>query len=268
LFPAVRNLTELSGPRLWRTVLEVALVAVLGVQAARLAWVFFAPVTPPRALTVATPAPVRTDGGILQQFNPFEGETTALQGGPADTSGYRLFGVRRGGGLPASAIIGAPGMAQQSFAEGDEIAPGVVLRSVEADHVVIERAGAQSRIELERTAAGAGRASGPPAGSYTAPPPNVPPAAGVDPAAFLAGAGLQPKMVDGQVEGYTLVSRGSGTMERLGLRSGDVLVSVNGDRISPEMYSRLAEELAAEPNVELTVQRGAQTMTIKLGADG
>jgi general secretion pathway protein C len=43
-----------------------------------------------------------------------------------------------------------------------------------------------------------------------------------------------------------------------------VLVALNGNRITPERYSELEQELTGASQVQLTVERGNETRTVTL----
>jgi len=63
---------------------------------------------------------------------------------------------------------------------GEEIAPGIVLNEVHADHVIVLRGAALERIDLERRGAGGvpAQAAGAPAPGATRPGRGTPPAPG------------------------------------------------------------------------------------------
>src|SRR3546814_9047003 len=63
----------------------------------------------------------------------------------------QVYGIRlnEGSGL-GSAIIETPDGMQSSFAVGDAILPGVVLKAVAFDHVSIDRGGAEEQIFIDR----------------------------------------------------------------------------------------------------------------------
>ena len=133
------------------TATEILIVALLGVQAARLGWILVspAPVQPPAASAAGADRLA-----ILSRFDPFfraapEALTTAT------TQAFRLHGVRVGGGGSGSAIIGTPDGQQRSFAVGDEVAPNVRLVSVAEDHVVLARGGVRSTLHFPSAEPGA-----------------------------------------------------------------------------------------------------------------
>lgn len=160
--------------------LELLLLAALAVQLARLVWTIFTPVAPlgawePRQAVVGSLAS-RT--ALFGSFDPFFRTAVAAPSAtPQVTSlDLKLFGVRvnqgTGGG---SAIIAGPDGIQNSIVEGQAILPGVTLREVHFDHVVIDRSGAQEMLYLDQsmgqppvTGAPAAPAS-PPSGGTTMP---------------------------------------------------------------------------------------------------
>ncbi|MBX3479194.1 MAG: type II secretion pathway protein C [Caulobacter sp.] len=124
-----------------RGLVEALLVLALSAQAARLIWVLAAPALPPPPSTVLM---AEGDTSILTRFNPFVGADGAAAATSGD--GLRLYGVRASGAGAGSAIIGTADGRQASYLVGETVAPGVVLKSVEADHVVLMRGGVPSSL--------------------------------------------------------------------------------------------------------------------------
>lgn len=250
-----------------RSGVEIALVLVLAVQAARAVWIVadasgpFG--SPPVDITVASDR----DLEILGTFNAFAPRSPVSAAGIEDTSGLSLHGVRIGSGGAGSAIIGSGGK-QSVYWVGAEIAPGAVLKEVAADHVVVAHGDSASRLSLiARTPQPSAVAAVPP---YLLTPRPATPAepavvASVDTKKLLEEAGLRPRTQGGQITGYTLLPRGAGeTLGRAGLAAGDVLVALNGNRLTPERYSEIEQELTGASQVQLTVERGNETRTITL----
>lgn len=234
--------------------LQMLLVAVLAFQGVRLAWmvVLPAPIGSPAIAVADTPSTVTWTTG----FDPFFPATTSAQA--ADASGITLHGISRG---PAgsSAIIGRIEGGQASFQPGESIQPGVRLTSIGADHVVLENGQGAERLGFGQ---GGGDASVP-TSLPTAASANAAPATALDPARLLEQAGLAPREVGGKISGYTLIPRGDGAMLRqAGLQPGDVVLSVNGQELTRESYQDLAELMAGQPNLEITVQRDGATRTL------
>ncbi|HSI17733.1 MAG TPA: type II secretion system protein N, partial [Sphingomonas sp.] len=162
---------------------EIALLALLAVQCARLVWLVVTPTGPLGDWRPATPGFAGSPSAMLRDFDPF----FRLTGGN-DTPGVvtslqlTLFGTRvdqaMGGG---SAIIAGPDNVQKSIAVGQEIMPGVKLKAVAFDHVTIDRGGASEELYL-------------PQDSVT---PSPPPATAVAPA--VPGAAPPPPPVSGGI---------------------------------------------------------------------
>ncbi len=253
-----------ASPRLRRTV-QVLLVLLLAFLAARLAWQLLTPVgsfgaapSPPTAAGPADPA--------LASRAFSQGGAGTVGVPAADTGGLALFGVRTGADPSRStAILGNAGGTQASYAVGDQVAPGVTLASVGAGHVMLSRSGALVRLELPD--APAAPVTAPPQPLVTSPPARSPgsaPAA-VDPAQLLAQTGLRPRLRDGLPDGYTVIPRGDGaTFRRAGLQPGDVLLTVNGQALTPERIGEIDQMLRSNPSVIVTLERGGERKTLTL----
>ena len=152
----------------WIAVLELAVVAALAVSLAFWTWQVIAPpaVAAPAPSSIGAgpggPAPVAARGLL--------GAGEARSAAPARAvAALTLVGVFAGQ-APGSgrALIARSGDRAQLVVAGEEIAPGVVLNEVHADHVTVLRGAALERIELERR--GAGGAQARPAGTPAAKP--------------------------------------------------------------------------------------------------
>jgi len=136
-----------------------------------------------------------------------------------------LRGVLAGQGL---ALIAASGQPERIYRLGDSLPGGAILRSVQADHVLLERAGVLERLALPKSdlLAGAGRA---------APPPAMPSVSSLrailqsTPAELARNFRLEPVMERGQIRGYRIRAlRDPALLQRAGLEPDDVVLSVNG----------------------------------------
>lgn len=274
-----------------RQAVEIILVALLATQAARLVWTVVTPIGPIGAPAVARPRTVAgPDLAILERFNPFSRSSAATAALPQATDafqlGLRLHGVRGPMfGDRGSAILATPDGKQASYVVGDAVMPGVTLTAVAGDHVLLIQNGAQLRLPFAEFAGAPPTVppAAPVAGSFVAPaietpPPGVrlPPAPAsapaatatplIDPARFLAEAGLRPRDPGRRSNGYVLNSRGRGEMLRqAGLQSGDVLLSVNGARLEdPERLDEMAAELRNSPEIEIQYERNGRVMTARV----
>lgn len=252
--------------------LETALVLLLALQAARLIWLAVIPVGP---IGQAQAAP---DGSIETPAFPqadmfFRSDTAGAQpvAGNVEALGYRLFGVRTESGGGAAILAPADG-AQAAYRVGDEVVSGVFLDAVGADHAVLRSGGQRHRVDLPT--GGAGAAAATPSAPVAALPVGVSPqpdaaepAAQVDPQQLLAQTGLRPLEEDGRVAGYTVIPRGDGALLRqAGLQPGDVLLSVNGQSLTPERLGELDQQLQGESQAVIAFRRDGQTRTITLQA--
>jgi len=231
----------------WRTWLPAAvavvIVALLALQVGRLAWIFLVPAAPAPVDTGATTA-ATTPPPSLPTADVFFRNSMATGGGRNEAAGYRLYGVRRGA-TGDSAILGRDGT-QSSTRAGDEVAPGVVLESVAADHVVLVAGGTRHRLDLPDRSATA-TATVP-----AAAPSALPPAA---PAATTTGGG------------YTVKPRDDSPLLRYaGLAPGDVLLSIDGEPIESGTLADLRKQVAGRPQVRLQYRRVGETRTTTLKA--
>ncbi|GAM00675.1 type II secretion system protein N [Sphingomonas parapaucimobilis] len=251
------------------SVAELALMAVLAVQGARLLWVIVTPVSPLGEWRPLAPAIAGSASAILEGFDPFF-RLQGQQAAPAavTTLQLTLFGTRldeaSGRG---SAILAGPDGVQRSVSVGEEIQPGVTLKAVAFDHITIDRGGATEDLYLDQSdappaAAGASALGAP---SVQAPG-SVPPAGGVAIAQLRSDIGFIPRLDGGRVSGLVVRSQGSGAAFRAaGLREGDIVTALGGRPVTgPGDLDRLAADFAQGGSLSITVERGDQTLPLSL----
>ncbi|WP_375243276.1 type II secretion system protein N [Sphingomonas parapaucimobilis] len=251
------------------SVAELALMAVLAVQGARLLWVIVTPVSPLGEWRPLAPAIAGSTSAILEGFDPFF-RLQGQQAAPAavTTLQLTLFGTRldeaSGRG---SAILAGPDGVQRSVSVGEEIQPGVTLKAVAFDHITIDRGGATEDLYLDQSDAppAAAGASAPGAPSVQAPG-SVPPAGGVAIAQLRSDIGFIPRLDGGRVSGLVVRSQGSGAAFRAaGLREGDIVTALGGRPVTgPGDLDRLAADFAQGGSLSITVERGDQTLPLSL----
>jgi general secretion pathway protein C len=250
---------------------ELLLIALLAVQCARLAWAVVTPVGP---IGVWRPeqgadAPL----SILRDFDPFYRLSGGDAAGPAAVTNLQLtlYGTRtdsaQGGG---SAIIAGPDGVQQSVGVGQEIVPGVTLKTVAFDHVTIDRNGAAETLFLtqaDQPAPPLPLPAGPPL-IGGGPPPVVP--QGVSVAQLRSDIGFIPRIDGGRVTGLTVRAQGTGAAFRAaGLRDGDVVTQVDGRPITGAAdIERLAQSHARGNPLPLSVERGGGTVPLSITIAG
>lgn len=258
--PARAGLGRVAVPdRRW---LQAGLVLLLALETGWLAWVLLAPVPA---------APVA--GGTLPAHRPLDPQLAARAFAPgggataASVDGLVLVGLRRAATASASTAIIADGSggAQRAYRVGDAVRPGLRLASVEADHVTLHGPAGDSRLALPADALAT------PATPVVAPVAPAPPADGatVDPRRFMAETGLRPRLRGGRLDGFTIIPRGDGrALRSAGLQSGDVLLAVNGEALTPERMAELGQLLqsgeAPGGATTLTVERDQKRHVISL----
>jgi general secretion pathway protein C len=216
---------------------------------------------------------------LLTSFDPFFRLSGQSSAPVAVTSlNLTLYGVRedRASGRGA-AIISTPDGQQRSFAVGEEIVPGVTLTAVGFDGVTISRGGTLEQLYLDQS-------RGVPGAPGVAPPPLPQPGvqsqpSGAPPAGLVFGGQppvpspnsvtseiqFQPRISGGAVNGVAVQPIGNGEAFRAaGLQPGDVIVSVNGQRVtSAEQARSLATQLEGT-GATLQVDRGGRTIPLRV----
>ena len=250
---------------------ELVLIGGLAIQSARLFWTIVTPIAP---LGDWRPAAVAVPGrpyDVLAGFDPFFRLGARAQA-PATVTALQLtlYGIRvdeaSGRG---SAIVAGPDNVQRSVAVGEEILPGVRLKSVAFDHITIDRGGTSEDLYLVQSDAPAGGAAAP---VQTAPvgAPIAPPAAGGAPpiraSEIRNEIGFIPRIDGGRVSGLVVRSQGTGTLFRnAGLREGDVVTAIGGRPVTgPQDLDRLTTDFAGGGSLPITVERGQQTLALAL----
>jgi general secretion pathway protein C len=243
---------------------ELALLVLVAAQCARLFWILVAPVGPVGDWRVASAVVAPRDASVLASFDPFF-RLDGTSGPTLVTSlNLKLYGVRedRATGRGA-AIIALPDGRQMNFAVGEEVMPGVTLTAVGFDNVTISRGGAAEQIFLDQsgpaTAVGAPQTSVPQAAGPAAPMP-VFVAAPVAPGQAI---NFVPRTSNGRINGI-IVSPGSDggrAFGAAGFAPGDVVVAINGQRVSSIEQVRAAMgQNGGEVNV--IVDRGGQAVPL------
>jgi general secretion pathway protein C len=246
------------------SVAELALLVGLAVQAARLIWTVLTPVSPLGDWRPAPVAEVASPVATLTGFDPFF--RLSGTGVPATVTSLQLtlFGTRtdEATGRGSAILAGADGV-QRSIAVGEEIQPGVTLKAVAFDHVTIDRGGAAEDLFLDQSGGVA-----PVVAAAGALPPQ--PGAGVTVAQLKQDVGFIPRIDRGRVSGLVVRSQGTGTAFRAaGLRDGDVVTSLGGRPVSgPDDLERISRDYANGGNVPITVERGAETLSLAITLTG
>jgi len=242
---------------------ELILLALVAVQGARLVWTLATPVGPVgdwKAPAVILPG----SADALGEFDPFF-RLTADGPGVVTSLNLKLYGVRedRATGR-GSAILALPDGIQRSFAVGEEIMPGVTLAEVGFDNVTIRRNGAPEQIFLDQSESAPTAAA--PAPPTPAPAPDQsdspPPATAPPPIR------MEPRISGGQIDGIAVSPGGDGgqAFRAAGFAPGDVIVSVDGERVtSMERARAMLRRSGGEANV--VVDRGGRAVPMRVRID-
>jgi general secretion pathway protein C len=246
------------------TLLLALLVILLAGQLAWWTWRFAAP-PEVRARDAAAPSDVDLDR-IARLFG-------ARHESVASTSALRLKGVvAPTPGTTAAAIFAGPTGKDIAVLPGGEPAAGVKLAEVFPDHVIVTRAGARERIDLEApTNAKAAKSTGATSRGFHLDVAR----AGQNDYSFarrdLDQALRDPNQLNylGQIGmppggGVRLDAAPPGSLaSKLGLQSGDVIRKVNGQAIgSSGDLARLYQQFATLNTIQAEVERGGQVVRL------
>ncbi|MGH8084929.1 MAG: type II secretion system protein N [Lysobacter sp.] len=271
-FPNLRFRIETAERQAWLPrAVEIVLVALLALQSARLVWLVLTPVGPIGEPTMeATTAAVSSPS--LPTVDVFFRGAAVASTAAGEALGYHLFGVRSAPGEGGSAILGKEGE-QASYAVGREVAPGIVLGSVGADHAVLVANGASHRLELPRLAAMEPTGPTPTALPVGAPRKPVSAKTSATTAASTANAATPPQppspadSVATPAAGYTITPGARAALLRpAGLQPGDVVLSVNGRPLDPARLAGLQDELKGQAQLTIQYRRDGKTHTTTLQA--
>ena len=179
-FDSRRLIGRARGVNGW-TVLELALLALIALQCARLIWTAVTPVGPLGDWQATADSRGDASAGLLGGFDPFFRLSGAAGPVTVTSLNLKLFGIRQdqASGRGSAIIAGSDGQ-QRSVAVGEEIEPGVTLKSVDFDSVTISRGGADEQLFMDQSQPTTAVAA-PPAGPAAPTPPVVNPTSSVEP---------------------------------------------------------------------------------------
>ncbi|NML11205.1 PDZ domain-containing protein [Sphingobium sp. AR-3-1] len=260
----------------WLALLERALLVLLALQLVRLVWAVVVPVGrfgpwEGRQAQILSPSARQA---LFASFDPFfrTGAPQQAGSGVVTSLALTLYGVRvnEGSGL-GSAIIAAPDGVQNSFAVGDEIMPGVVLKAVTFDHVTIDRGGAEEQIFIDQSTPAPEAEPAPTQGAgwqSAAPPPPAAPGAGPSVDSLKRDIGFAPRIQNGRVTGVAVMAKGP-AFAAAGFRPGDIISQINGQPIgSAGDLQALQNQIAPGARLSLTVERGAAVASVNIIVQG
>lgn len=221
------------------------------------------PVTSPLPSPISTPRTERID-------------LASLWGPPSSVSAHRppqetrlpliLKGVLAGQGL---ALIAASGQAERVFREGDMLPGGAILRVVQPDHVLLERAGGIERLALPKIGLSLGQNAAQPANNASSLP-HLRTLLQSSPAELAKHFRLEPVLEGGMLRGYRLRTlRDPTLLARVGLEPSDVVLSLNGRSLRETTdLARLMNELREAAALDLVVLRHGVEMPLRIDLNG
>ena len=245
-----------------------ALAILTAVQIARLFWILITPVGPVndwRAPSVNI-VPQSARMALFAGFDPFfRNDATAASTENVTSLSLTLFGVRtnESSGSGSAIIAGEDGV-QNSFAVGEEVAPGVTLDSVAFDHVTLSRGGVKESLYLDQTVPA--ETVSPSASGTSAAPPASSAGVGLNAETLQKSIGFAPRNEGGRVTGIVLQARDDGTMLRLaGFQAGDIVVGINGRPVSSA--ADIASQIRPGARLSVEVERGGAKVPIALNLE-
>jgi general secretion pathway protein C len=157
---------------------------------------------------------------------------------------------------------------------GDQIVPGVTLKEVAYDHVVIDRGSAPETLFLDQSANG-GSSDGEGAGASSASGAAPVPAEGGDGASLTSAmigrdVAFAPRTDGGRVTGIVVTARNDGQgFAKAGFLPGDIVTQINGKPItSAGDLNGLQAQLRPGARLSLMVERGAATVPVAVTMSG
>lgn len=224
---------------------EILLTLGIALFVGKAFWALFAPAP----IAQSPPAPAAraaVPDEIANPFLPPSAEIAVVDAAPtvAETSlNLALRGTWHDGAGRGTAVIEVQGAPQKVFRIGEDICCGAKLEEVYADRAIISRGGAREALLLpnKRTDQGAiptlASAQAPPAG----------PVVSIAPMATESG-GMELRLFPGGDPGQ---------FEALGLRQGDILVSVNGSPAPVDVAAAalLFSNLSRDDVAQVTIKR-------------
>jgi general secretion pathway protein C len=266
--------------RLTVAAVNVTLLALISYSLAQWTWRLAKPGAPVRPAVTAT-APTEFDIKVVQAANLF-GVAASTPGAGAQGSYTQvprtslnlvLSGVVLRG-ASSYALISADGGPETPFGIGQTIVSGVVLESVHADRVIILRGGAREAVILKELAE-----SLPPGAISRAAPPSPSgrqPVRATSPTSAVVDRHLMQKqlqkpeflsqalIVPNPSGGFQVREVQAGSVyEKLGLRVGDVIRSVNGQTVNNmDEVMRMYQQFGNESQINVEVVRAGKSETL------
>ncbi|MCB1837051.1 MAG: hypothetical protein KDH99_05470 [Alcanivoracaceae bacterium] len=269
-----------------RSLVSLALVVWLAALLADTVWLFYSgpavPVRLDRDMPVLDAGSAQRDAsGVTpeqlaqwQLFGPIDAAPMTASG-PVDAPETRLrlelLGVFENADREkASAIIAEQGKDAELYHAGDKLPGNATLEEVYGDRVILLRLGQREALRLKESELGAGAVAQTSTARTYRQPPSVPEPE-VDQGVDASDLGQQRNMIISRLGlspapqgGYEIgPSAPAQVLDIVGLKPGDVLVSVNGVEVGSEEADVAAlQEFQNTGAASIVVQRGEQRFTV------
>jgi general secretion pathway protein C len=230
------------------SLVEIVLTLGIALLVGKVFWALLAPLPIAGSPPAPNVRPAAAPAGSASPFRPLQGAVVEMAAAPAATVETALDLTLRGtwhdGEGRGTAVIEVSGAPQRVFRIGDDICCGAKLEEVYADRVIISRHGARETLlpPNQRQSSEAPRLAETMATDY----PSVP----VVSIQAIVNA-------EGAPELRLFPNQNPGTFEALGLRPGDLLISVNGVPAPADVAAaaRLFSTLSRDDVVSVSVKR-------------
>ncbi len=257
----IARLRALPVPRIYGTI-ELAAMALAATSGAVLIWAILTPVGAFGDWKVAGARDFDPAGdmAVLARFDPFNRGSGGAATNVVTALPLKLFGISLNTASGRGSAIIEVETLQSSFAVGDEVMAGVVLKSVAFDHVVLTRGGVEELLYVDQST----------------PAETVAPEGAASPAAAAAPGGMTldalaasvratPRVQNGQTTGLVLSAADLTQLSAAGFQPGDIVTRVNGESVTSieELLERAATPRADGAAI-FTVERAGQVQTVRM----
>lgn len=168
-------------------------------------------------------------------------------------------------------IIGETAANAKVYSVGDSVTGGALLHAVYSDRVILDRSGQLEALLLPRQTQSTGTATAPAPAAATAAPPSgladrVRRMIAQDPGSVAEIMRPQPVFANGQQRGYRVYpGRNRQQFTKLGLRPGDLVMSVNGTPLDdPARGMEIFRSIGSADSVRVTVERNGRPQELVL----
>lgn len=264
---------------------SVAAVILIGYYLARIFWLVYpqgpqAPWQPPAPMVKSGPAVTGTaDYATITAahlFGEVSTEPPPVTGDAALNAPDTSLSLQLRGAIAAEdprfahAIIADGSGKEQVYFVNSTLPGGATVQQIQADRVILARAGQLEVLRLPREGQGGGSAGTfSPAQPRPAAAPaqqNVQELVTQNAAGFLEVVRPQPFMPNGQLKGYRIYpGPNRQQFASLGLRAGDLVTEINGIALNnPAQGMEVFRSLGDAPQVTVTVERDGQPQVLSL----